>query len=145
MTTAAQMMEKLNRVDVLLSAQSAMEDTANDATRVQRDQLWQGLDRFDKRITNSITGSDQYAPKTVQIKISKGQPTDRITLKDTGSYYAGIKMDVQGEKFDIYSLDEKAEMLDVLYTPLGLGLNARIEWVRSLRPVFVRYIKQYLQ
>lgn len=28
-----------------------------------------------------------YSPVTVKIKLAKGQPTDRITLKDTGDFY----------------------------------------------------------
>ena len=31
-----------------------------------------------------------YSPVTIQIKRAKGQPTDRITLKDTGEFYKSL-------------------------------------------------------
>lgn len=50
-----------------------------------------------------------YSPITVQIKRAKGQPTDRITLKDTGKFYdsyeiepfeGGFIIDADGRKKD---------------------------------------------
>ena len=35
----------------------------------------------------------EYSPITVKIKQSKGQPTDRITLKDTGAFYNSYEID----------------------------------------------------
>ncbi len=47
-----------------------------------------------------ITGEDgnglslgDYSPVTVKIKRAKGQPTDRITLKDTGEFYNSYEID----------------------------------------------------
>jgi hypothetical protein len=35
----------------------------------------------------------EYSPVTVKIKTAKGQPTDRITLKDTGAFYNSYEID----------------------------------------------------
>ena len=34
----------------------------------------------------------EYSPVTVRIKRAKGQPTDRITLKDTGAFYSSYEI-----------------------------------------------------
>jgi hypothetical protein len=135
MTTALQMLKRLERVDVLLSAQAAIEETASDATKAQRDQLNQGL-------KSDGTYQPDYSPTSVT---KFGKPPGPIKLFDTGSFYRGIIVDVLGEKFSIFSIDEKNDFLEVKYSPLGLGVQARIEWVRSLRPVFVKQIKNYLK
>ena len=36
-----------------------------------------------------------YSEITISIKRSKGQPTDRVTLKDTGDFYDTFKVDVR--------------------------------------------------
>lgn len=47
----------------------------------QTDQLDKGKDSF------SITIVPSYASSTKKIKLGKGQPIDRVTLKDTGGFY----------------------------------------------------------
>lgn len=145
MITAKRLLEKLNKIDVTAAAQKSITATGVYAEDAQRVQLFQGLNQEETRIRNVRTGSDQYAPLTVQIKSAKGQPTDRITLKDQGDYYSGMKLEVRGEMFRIYSVDEKADYLDVIYTPLGLGSKARSRWIVPLKPEFVKNIKAYLQ
>jgi len=42
-----------------------------------------------------------YSSATVGIKKSKGQPTDRVTLKDRGKFYSTIKVSYQQDGFTI--------------------------------------------
>ena len=49
-----------------------------------RSQLFDGLDKEGKEIVNEQGG--KYSPTTVRIKQEKGQPTDRVTLRDTGDW-----------------------------------------------------------
>lgn len=72
--------KKLDRVSILLKIYNqAFEKFAIDLNRI--DQLYnQGIDSGG----NSIGA---YAASTVARKRSKGQPTDRVTLKDTGAFY----------------------------------------------------------
>lgn len=53
-------------------------------------QLFELGEDSEGRSLESIGGP--YAPFTVQQKILKGQPTDRITLKDTGDFYMTFKI-----------------------------------------------------
>lgn len=145
MSTALEIIRKLESINVNVAAADAITDKAVYGEDAQRQQLFQGLDREENRITNVLTGSPDYAELTVQIKTGKGQPTDRITLKDTGDYYSGMKLEVEGDKFTINSVDEKADFLDVIYTPLGLGPRAKIKWLVQLRPEFIKRIKAYLK
>lgn len=48
------------------------------------EQLFKGIDSTGRTL-ESIGGG--YAPLTIEIKKSKGQPYDRVTLKDTGEFY----------------------------------------------------------
>jgi len=66
----------------------------------------------------------KYTNLTVAIKTKKGQPTDRVTLKDTGAFYSGIKATVKSNELIIDSTDSKTSDL---FTKYGsgqlLGLN----------------------
>lgn len=53
----------------------------------------QQTDQFDKgKDANNISIVPSYALSTKKIKQSKGQPTDRVTLKDTGKLYDSINI-----------------------------------------------------
>lgn len=43
----------------------------------------------------------EYSPVTVQIKTEKGQPVDRITLKDTGEFYDTWVVRLGSKEFEI--------------------------------------------
>lgn len=140
MSTALAILNKLRSIDVLLSAQIAIEETAAAGTAAQKKQLFQGVTKLNSPI------NPFYTARTVAIKAKKGQPTDRVTLKDTGDFYAGILIDVRGDLFVIESADWKNSMLQDRYGEniLGLGTDARIEYIQTLRPVFIEKIKSYL-
>lgn len=53
-----------------------------------RDQLFDKGEDSTGRTLESIGGS--YSPFTVKIKQAKGQPTNRVTLFDTGEFYASF-------------------------------------------------------
>ena len=42
--------------------------------------------------TIDSTGRQGYTSRTIQIKRVKGQPTDRVTLKDTGDFYDSFRV-----------------------------------------------------
>ena len=52
-----------------------------------------------------------YAEKTQMIKRAKGQPIDRITLKDTGDFYASMVMVRQADSVRTYFTDYKSDRL----------------------------------
>lgn len=64
-----------------------------------------------------------YRPLTISIKRQKGQPTDRVTLKDTGDFHRSFQVRFQGKYLAIYATDEKAEKLERKYSKDIYGLS----------------------
>lgn len=71
-------------------------------------QLYEGLNSKGQSL-ESIGGP--YAPLTVEIKKTKGQPTDRVTLKDEEDFYRGFYVKVSGGIWQISSKDDKTDKL----------------------------------
>lgn len=137
MSTALTILKKLQSIDVSLSAQIAIEETSNEYTKQQRSQLWQGL-----------KSDDNYLPDySFRSVFQYNKPPGPIKLYDTGDFYRGILVDVRGDIFITESSDDKSQMLQKRYGGeiLGLGTNARIEYIKALRPVLTKQIKSYLQ
>lgn len=115
--TLHEMQRRLDRFQIMEEVRGAIEETAGSVSDFNRKQLFEGI---------RATGADikpAYAPLTILIKDQKGQPTDRVTLKDTGSFYEGIFVDVNSESFDIDSHDEKSEALKAKYGERIFGLT----------------------
>lgn len=80
-------------------------------------QLAEGLDADNRDIT------PEYAPLTVEIKGQKGQPTDRVTLRDEGDFYAGIVAKVRGQAVEMEGTDPKTAELQQKYGNPIIGLS----------------------
>lgn len=65
----------------------------------------------------------EYKPLTISIKNSVGQPTDRVTLKDTGSFYDSFFIVYGPKYFAIYARDGKTNKLIAKYGTQIFGLN----------------------
>ena len=79
---------------------------------------------------NSITPFP-YATSTINYKKRKGQPTDRITLKDSGDFYDSIEIEARTDNFvistqitySIYLVTKYAEILGITDTNLQTFVN----------------------
>ena len=82
------------------------------------EQLYAGFDSKGQNL------SPEYTKKTIGIKQKKSppQPTDRVTLKDTGDFYKGFKIEAKQNDFEIISTDEKAQGLKSKYGADIFGL-----------------------
>lgn len=58
----------------------------------------EGINSLDVSL-ESIGGA--YSPFTVLIKKEKGQPTDRVTLKDTGEFYDSFRITLNPTDFEL--------------------------------------------
>ena len=86
-----------------------------------------------------------YAPRTIKIKQAKGQPTNRVTLFDTGEFYAsfvikpfkgGFTIDADDEKPDFDLFDEFGEDVvglnpENLQTIINYFRNAVLEKINT--------------
>lgn len=85
---------------------------------------------YDEGIDSKSISLGNYAPFTIREKISKGQPTDRVTLKDTGDFYKSFDVKVLGNG-DVeivadtikYGFDGAMDLTDI-YGDDILGLSA---------------------
>lgn len=78
------------------------------------DQLFnKGEDKLGRTL-ESIGGG--YSPYTIQIKQQKGQPTDRVTLKDTGDFY---------NSFSVLNQDT---YIEIIANPIKNGKDINTEW-----------------
>lgn len=85
-----------------------------DIVKMQQDRLFSG-----KR-SDGTDIEPEYKFVTTDIKLRKGQPTDRVTLKDTGDFYEGIFAETwDGKEVLIDSSDPKSGELKEKY---GEGL-----------------------
>ena len=64
-----------------------------------------------------------YTPFTVAMKNLKNQPTDRVTLKDTGDFYNAMFVEVIGDIVVFDSKDYKSEDLKEKYGDYIFGLT----------------------
>jgi len=134
--TAQELLDSINKIDVYEAATVSVQNTSTAYEDEQREQLFAGLNRLDEPITPT------YAPRTVQIKKKKGQPFDRVTIRDKGDWYTGIKLEVNGESLIVESSDIKNRDLQKKYggVILGLGPLAINRYIEILQPEFVRQL-----
>lgn len=92
-------------------------DNAPYAVDLNIEQMMEGLDSEGKPI------SPPYTPFTVEIKEEKGQPSDRVTLRDEGDFHRGMLLaaDKWPALFD--SSDPKTDDLTDKYGEGIFGLN----------------------
>lgn len=75
------------------------------------------------RLGVSIMDYAPYSPVTIAIKEAKGQPTNRVTLRDTGDFEASFFLEVGDKQFEIKASDFKTEDLIKKYGRQILGLT----------------------
>lgn len=64
-----------------------------------------------------------YTPLTIAIKKEKGQPTNRVTLRDEGDFHSSFYLEVGYTQFEIKAADFKTEDLIKKYGRQILGLT----------------------
>jgi hypothetical protein len=90
----------------------------NDITTMQKDRIFSGKYVDDTEII------PEYTYTTLGFKLRKGQPTDRVTLFDTGSFHNQIFAEsYDGKEVIIDSRDEKSSDLKEKYGEQIFGLT----------------------
>jgi len=67
---------------------------------------------------------DPYSPYTIRVKKEKGQPYDRVTLRDTGDFHKSFEVVFDPASFYITATDGKTQMLVERYGERIFGLTA---------------------
>lgn len=103
-------------------------------------QLNGGLDANSNKIV------PPYTQTTVRFKIAKGQPFDRVTLKDTGDFYTSFDIIFRNDEFQVIAKDSKRNKLRQKYGAAILGLNdgSLQELIEYMRPELINGIRKLL-
>lgn len=86
--------------------------------------IYQMYDMGETRDGQEIT--PYYAPYTVELKKKKGQPTDRVTLRDTFAFQSSLWVQFYQDGFEIKASDKKTERLKAKYGDEILGLQDKM-------------------
>lgn len=106
----------LDNINTYLEAATIeAEDTITDMN------ISQLYDSGENRDGEKIT--PKYAPITVEIKREKGQPTNRVTLRDTFEWQASFYVQLYPDGFEIMASDWKTGQLKEKYGDEILGLQ----------------------
>lgn len=95
-----------------------------------------------------IASYQPYSPRTIREKMRKGQPYDRVTLRDTGEFHASLKLEVDDEGFYVTSSDEKSKYLLERYGKTIFRLtneNLKILLRDYIRPSLQSKLKEYIK
>jgi len=126
------------------SQQKIMTDCITDTSELildaNRSQMMLGLDKEGNKIL------PEYTPFTIEIKKEKGQPTDRVTLKDTGDFHREMFMKVDSTSIFIDSNDEKTEKILKKYdagseTILGIPVKKKEIINESIMDKFIKIFR----
>lgn len=112
------------------------------ALQLNREQLYSGIDS-----ENRFLGV--YSLKTILEKQRKNQPTDRVTLRDTGDFYASLYLVQKEKSFEIDSKDADQTKVNKLLDVYGENIFGVTEQnkviLRELAtPILAQYLKQKL-
>lgn len=131
-------------LDIEKIAAQSIDETKEVIADLNAEQLFHGIRSDGADIT------PYYAESTIAIKKEKGQPYDRVTLKDTGAFYAGIQVKVISNKVIIDSSDAKNDRLFKKYSTVrsnifGLSPLYKREYLNeSLRREFIGNLRKKL-
>lgn len=107
----------LRSLDIQKAMRQALTTHAVQIENLNLGQLLQGIDSRGKQIL------PLYAPYTVQKKIAKGQPYNRVTLRDTGDFYESVYVEIFKNSFELEATDVKTKSLKLKYGKSILGLT----------------------
>jgi hypothetical protein len=120
-------------LELKASINKSLQNSIATNQQVLVDQQTEG--QFDKgKDANNISFIPSYAESTRRIKRSKGQPTNRVTLKDTGDLYNSIEIVANVANFEINAGVEYFTFLVGHYgsnTILGIQPEAMKEFIEE--------------
>jgi len=129
-------------MDAVMAA--SIEPLTETIADMNREQLWSGKASDGSRL------APPYAASTVKAKTRKRQPTDRVTLKDTGAFHDSIKARPERKYLSVQSQHnvkgyDLAEHLNKRYggrgSIYGLTQENRVKLITNVKPLFAKNMK----
>lgn len=119
-------MAPFRRVAIDWIIRQTLEQHSDDVIRLNQQQLAAGLTSEGTPIVPF------YKPVTIAVKVKRGQPTDRVTLHDSGDFYKGMFV----KNGEVSSTDPVTEHLVKKYTLTIFGLSeaSKSQLVQIMQP-----------
>lgn len=140
-----------DKIESLKSINDSMEDVLRVEIEINESLIVYmnaGYQLFEQGITRngvSISSYEPYKQRTIREKKIKGQPTNRVTLRDEGLFHASFKVVTGPIGFEIAATDWKTEDLVAKYGEQILGLTdenlALLLW-DYIYPALVEHIRK---
>jgi hypothetical protein len=111
------MQRRLRGFDLLSELQESVIETSGDIITLNQGQMSLGKRSDGTEITPS------YSDLTIMLKDEKGQETRWVTLRDTGSFWGDMFVDVNASSYSLSSVDEKTDKLRKKYGDKIFGLS----------------------
>lgn len=115
MTTAADLLENLQKVNINEIVKSSLEKTADYLVEANQLQLDSGKDSKGKSLPD-------YSAASVEVF---GKEPGPMTLHDTGDFYNGMFLKVDADSYELSSTDPKTDKLQADYGPDILGIEEK--------------------
>jgi hypothetical protein len=126
MSTALDLLEALQKVNIEAIAQKAMADNADNYVLLNQGQMLEGKGK-DRNIGTyrnfRMPDGRQYRDYKYEKSALAGK--GNVDLKDTGAFYKGMKMTMNGNEIDVSSSDSKESDLVDKYGGQIYGLNIK--------------------
>jgi hypothetical protein len=111
--TLEELYQNVSNIDAEALVKDILKKNEKKIVLYNTEQMYAGFD------SNNNNIEPNYSNMTKRIKASKGQPIDRVTLKDTGDFHKSLKV----KDFEIISTDVKAKSLQSKYGADILGTS----------------------
>jgi hypothetical protein len=115
--TLHELSRRLKGFELLHEVQEAVIETSNDIITLNQGQMSLGRRADGTEITPT------YSDLTIMLKDEKGQESRWVTLKDTGSFWSDMFVDVGNNSYEVGSADAKAQSLEKKYGKRIFGLT----------------------
>lgn len=119
---------------------AAVEENQGVIVKLNKEQLDEGVYTDGEKIT------PEYTAFTKRIKRRIGQPSDRVTLKNTGKFRRQMNLATYSNRFQIFSKDAKAEKLKKKYAKQKDFFGLTQESKKALkRKGFVKSLQKHIR
>jgi hypothetical protein len=115
--TLHELQRRLKTFNLLEQVQDAVADTSLDIITLNQGQMSLGKRADGTEITPT------YSDLTIMLKDEKGQESRWVTLRDTGSFWSDMFVDVGNSSYEVGSADAKAVKLEKKYGKKIFGLT----------------------
>lgn len=109
MASILEVYEKIKRFNWAKAIEETFNEHSEELSALQVEQQYRGLN------SNGTPIEPVYRPKTIELKSQAGKPIDRVTLRDTGAFHAGVKVYAENGRIIFTSSDVKTPLIEAKY------------------------------